>query len=219
MAGFAPVARTSLHGMRRLMQGPWPLLWGAVALAIANFATLYLAGRPWGITSAFAAVGIEDRRPFGGFDVSLVALLARAGSRAACSQQERVRGRHLGDGFRHPPRRIACVGSGRQIPLPTWRVAPSPAFVAAIVGGLLLGYGARLAYGCNIGAYFSGIASGSLHGWCWFVAAFVGNILGTWVRPLFGARGGADARPDTPRIGGMSRRLAARTRPRQRATP
>ena len=63
---------------------------------------------------------------------------------------------------------------------------PLRSAVAAIVGGLLLGYGARLAYGCNIGAYFSGIASGSLHGWVWLVAAFAGNVLGTRVRPLFG---------------------------------
>jgi uncharacterized membrane protein YedE/YeeE len=68
---------------------------------------------------------------------------------------------------------------------PIWRVSAS-SLLAAIVGGLLLGYGARLAYGCNIGAYFSGIASGSLHGWCWFVAAFIGNMLGTRLRPLFG---------------------------------
>jgi uncharacterized membrane protein YedE/YeeE len=68
---------------------------------------------------------------------------------------------------------------------PSWRVSPA-SLLAAIVGGLLLGYGARLAYGCNIGAYFSGIASGSLHGWAWLVAAFLGNILGTRLRPLFG---------------------------------
>jgi len=53
-------------------------------------------------------------------------------------------------------------------------------------GGLLLGYGARLAYGCNIGAYFSGIASASVHGWLWLAAAFVGSVLGTYLRPLFG---------------------------------
>jgi uncharacterized membrane protein YedE/YeeE len=46
-----------------------------------------------------------------------------------------------------------------------WRV-PLRSLAAAIIGGLMLGYGARIAYGCNIGAYFSGIASGSLHGWC-----------------------------------------------------
>jgi uncharacterized membrane protein YedE/YeeE len=56
----------------------------------------------------------------------------------------------------------------------------------AVLGGLLLGYGARLAYGCNIGAYFSGIASSSLHGWLWLVAAFLGSILGTRLRPWFG---------------------------------
>jgi len=53
-----------------------------------------------------------------------------------------------------------------------------------------MGYGARLAFGCNIGALFSGIASGSLHGWLWFGAAFIGNIIGTRLRPVFGLRNG-----------------------------
>jgi uncharacterized membrane protein YedE/YeeE len=60
-----------------------------------------------------------------------------------------------------------------------------PSLAAAVIGGLFLGYGARLAYGCNIGAYFSGIASGSLHGWLWLVAAFAGNVAGTRLRPMF----------------------------------
>ncbi len=68
---------------------------------------------------------------------------------------------------------------------PTWRV-PLGSLLAAIVGGLLLGYGARLAYGCNIGAYFSGIASSSLHGWEWAIAAFAGNVAGTRLRRPFG---------------------------------
>ena len=70
---------------------------------------------------------------------------------------------------------------------PTWRV-PARSLAAAVGGGLLLGYGARIAYGCNIGALFSGIASSSVHGWLWLVAAFAGNILGTNLRPLFGLR-------------------------------
>ena len=41
-----------------------------------------------------------------------------------------------------------------------------------------MGYGARLAFGCNIGALFSGIASGSLHGWLWMAAALAGTALG-----------------------------------------
>jgi uncharacterized membrane protein YedE/YeeE len=70
---------------------------------------------------------------------------------------------------------------------PTWRV-PARSLAAAIVGGVMLGYGARIAYGCNIGAYFSGISSSSLHGWLWFAAAFGGNVLGTRLRPFFGLR-------------------------------
>lgn len=62
---------------------------------------------------------------------------------------------------------------------------PARSLVAAVIGGLLLGYGSRLAYGCNIGAYFSGIASGSLHGWVWLVAAFIGNSVGVRLRPFF----------------------------------
>lgn len=52
----APVA-SEHQGLRRFLRGPWPLLWGAVALALLNYATLALAGRPWGITSAFALWG------------------------------------------------------------------------------------------------------------------------------------------------------------------
>ena len=68
---------------------------------------------------------------------------------------------------------------------PSWKV-PLRSLVAAVIGGVLMGYGARLAYGCNIGAYFSGIASASLHGWVWFATALVGSYVGTRLRPLFG---------------------------------
>jgi uncharacterized membrane protein YedE/YeeE len=54
--------------------------------------------------------------------------------------------------------------------------------MTAIVGGLLLGYGARLGFGCNIGALVAGISSGSLHGWLWLVAAFCGGIAGVHIR-------------------------------------
>ena len=68
---------------------------------------------------------------------------------------------------------------------PSFRI-PGKSILAAVVGGILLGYGARIAYGCNIGAYFGGISSTSLHGWLWFVAAFAGSTVGTRLRPLFG---------------------------------
>ena len=58
--------------------------------------------------------------------------------------------------------------------------------VAGILGGLMMGIGARFAFGCNIGAFIGGIASGSLHGWVWIVFALLGTYLGIQLRPLFG---------------------------------
>ena len=70
--------------------------------------------------------------------------------------------------------------------------------LTAVIGGLLMGYGARLSYGCNIGAYLGGVVSGSMHGWWWLIWGFAGSLLGTRIRgvlqmdpPLSAARGSA----------------------------
>lgn len=176
-----PGARTRLRGARRFMQGPWPLLAGAILLAVGNFATLYLAGRPWGITSAFALWGSKILM---GFGVDVASWSYWQGARAASLHQSIFADITSVMDFGIMLGALLAAGLAGKFN-PTLRISVQ-SLVAAVVGGLLLGYGARLAYGCNIGAYFSGIASGSLHGWCWLVAAFLGNILGTHLRPLFG---------------------------------
>ncbi len=57
--------------------------------------------------------------------------------------------------------------------------------ISSIIGGLLMGIGARLAFGCNIGAFLGGISSGSLHGWVWFIFAFIGGWIGFQIRNYF----------------------------------
>lgn len=68
-------------------------------------------------------------------------------------------------------------------------------WLAVALAGIVLGYSARIAFGCNVGAFFSGVSTGSLHGWVWFVAAFVGSIIGIRLRPRllqpFTGNGGA----------------------------
>ena len=59
--------------------------------------------------------------------------------------------------------------------------------VAAAIAGLVMGYSARMAFGCNVGAYLGGIASASLHGWVWFALAFAGSIFGVRIRRRVGA--------------------------------
>lgn len=55
---------------------------------------------------------------------------------------------------------------------------------STIVAEFFLGYSSRLAFGCNVGAFFSGVSTGSLHGWAWFVAAFIGSYYGIKLRPM-----------------------------------
>jgi len=78
---------------------------------------------------------------------------------------------------------IAAGLAGRYAP--RFRV-PLRSLAAAIIGGLLMGYGARITFGCNIGVFFSGIASTSLHGWLWIAAALPGTWIGIKLRPAFG---------------------------------
>ena len=55
-----------------------------------------------------------------------------------------------------------------------------------LVAGFVLGYSSRLAFGCNVGAMLSGIATGSLHGWIWVPLAFAGTLIGVRVRRRYG---------------------------------
>ncbi|MGB0718137.1 MAG: YeeE/YedE thiosulfate transporter family protein, partial [Alphaproteobacteria bacterium] len=41
-------------------------------------------------------------------------------------------------------------------------------------------------FGCNVGAFFSGISTGSLHGWVWMFMALGGSIIGIRLRPFLG---------------------------------
>ena len=169
------------QGLERFLRGPWPLLWGAAALALLNYATLALAGRPWGITSAFALWGAKALNGLGVEVGAWAFWQAPANAKALAEPLWRdittvmdigiVLGALLAAGL-----------AGRFAPNLN---IPLRSLVAAVIGGLLLGYGSRLAYGCNIGAYFSGIASGSVHGWLWLVAAYAGNLIGVRLRPMF----------------------------------
>jgi len=174
--GWGPVSS------RAWLTGPWPLLAGALALALVNIATLLLAGRPWGVTSAFALWGAKLAAPMG-IDVSQWAYWQRPNLQAAL---EASVFNDITSVMNFGILLGALVAAGLAGKFaPSLRIPARP-LLAAVIGGLMLGYGARIAFGCNIGAFFSGISSTSLHGWLWFVAAFAGSLIGTRLRPHFG---------------------------------
>ncbi len=164
------------------LRGPWPLVAGALALAAVNIATLLLAGRPWGVTSAFALWGAKFLGLVG-IDVSHWAYWSRPGAAASLEASVFTDVTSVMNFGIILGALLSAALAGKFAP--SFRI-PGKSLLAAVVGGILLGYGARIAYGCNIGAYFGGISSTSLHGWLWFVAAFAGSTLGTRLRPWFG---------------------------------
>jgi uncharacterized protein len=163
-----------------LVTGPWSPMLGAVMLALVGIATFIVVGRPWGITSAFAlwgakvfhSVGIPvDSWPYWNWQRGA---LENSVLRDTTSVMDF--GIILGAMF-------AAALAGRFAPV--WRLGQRDV-LTAVAGGLLMGYGARLAYGCNIGAYLGGLVSGSLHGWLWLVFGFLGSLAGTRLRLRLG---------------------------------
>lgn len=54
----------------------------------------------------------------------------------------------------------------------------------ALVGGIIAGFGARLAMGCNLAAFFTGIPQFSLHAWFFAIATAIGSLAGAKVSLL-----------------------------------
>jgi hypothetical protein len=79
---------------------------------------------------------------------------------------------------------MATAAASKPFARASW--PPAKSLIAASLGGLTMGWGARLGFGCNIGAFVGGVASGSLHGWVWFAAALASSLVGIRLRPSFG---------------------------------
>ncbi len=159
---------------KSLLVNPWTYVTGAVVLALFNSALLASTGKAWGVTTSFAYWGAWAWEAVGGSPKSwlyfnevkpafqkltfltdpgtLINLGVIVGALLACL---------LAGQFK-----IKKVKSNRQI-------------VAAILGGLLMGLGARIAFGCNIGSLFSAIPSMSMHGWVFLPFMFCGAFLGS----------------------------------------
>jgi uncharacterized membrane protein YedE/YeeE len=71
--------------------------------------------------------------------------------------------------------------------LPSWETA-----FFAVVGGTLMGIGARLAMGCNIGAFFATVTNGDPSGWVFLIGMVLGAYIGvkvfTWYMDWSDAR-------------------------------
>jgi len=164
----------------RLLFGPWPLWWGVLGLAVFNLLTLVVGGHPWSITFAFGLWGAKIWAVLGG-DVLAWPYWSTGYPAEALTQSVLADHTSIMDFGIILGAVLAAALAGKFAPAGSLRWTR---VVAAVSGGLLLGYGARLAFGCNIGGLVAGIASGSLHGWLWLGAGFTGTLVGVHLRTL-----------------------------------
>ena len=171
-----------LLGRHRGQQLSKRLVLACLLIAALCWAVYVLSGHPWGVTFGFTLWGAKLAQDIGipveNFTFWQWPGPARALSHSLLSDISSLMniGMVLGAA-------MVAAGSG-QLSRQNWPSGQQ--LVAAAVGGVLMGIGARLSFGCNIGAFLGGIASGSLHGWIWFVVAMTGSWAGIQIRPRFG---------------------------------
>lgn len=164
---------------RPLFEKRW--VWGAVALAVLATLNLVVAGQPWGIVYGFGLWAAKGAHALGLFDPAQNAFWSAAGNADRLAQSALLDvtsitnigllGGALWVSARKP-------GEAKQLRAAQWAVG--------LVAGFVMGYSSRLAFGCNVGAMFSGITTGSLHGWIWMPMAFMGTLLGLRLRRRIG---------------------------------
>jgi len=170
------------HGVARIVRGSWPLLTGAVVLGVLAAAVFLVSGGIWGVTFAFALWG-DKLLQLAGVDVQSWEFWQQAKNAQALDASIFTNSTSLTNIGIIVGAAVAASAAGAW----TFRAEiPWKTTLAAVLGGILMGIGARLAGGCNIGAYLGGISTGSLHGWLWGAAALGGTWIGVKLRPLFG---------------------------------
>lgn len=155
---------------------------GGIAIGLLCVAVFFAGGHPWSVTFAYTVWGAKAATALG-LDLSHSAFWQWPGPKRALTDSVLSDTSSLTD-FGMLFGAMAAAAATKPFAATAW--PPVKSLLAAGSGGLLMGWGARLGFGCNIGAFVGGVASGSLHGWIWLLAALPGCLLGIRLRPLFG---------------------------------
>ena len=160
---------------KTLFKNPWSYVTGAILLSLFQIISMATTDSAWGVTGPFAVWAAWVFEFFGG-SVEKWQFFNTAGARAALDRS-----------FFTDPASIRNLGVILGALLATLlasqfkfkKIKNIRQVAAAVIGGLLMGYGSRIAFGCNIGALYSGISVLSVSGWVFAVFLFVGAFLGS----------------------------------------
>ncbi len=160
---------------KTFLKDAWPYITGAVLLSLFQIVTLAVTGNPWGVSGVLANWGAWIFEAVGGTVDKWYYFASEGAQRTLDGGVLNHGGSMRNFGIIVGALTATLLASGFKMKkIKSWRQV-----AAAILGGLLMGYGARIGYGCNIGALFSGIASFSLSGWVFGIFIFLGAVVGS----------------------------------------
>lgn len=155
---------------RRLFVDYWPYWAACVAAAVLNIVLLAYWGSAWGVTGELTRWGGHVLLALG-VDVRGWPYFQEIG--LAGTPLTRTSG-YLTLGMLGGALIGALLSGNFRVRLPQQRRR----LLQGFIGGVLSGFGARLAMGCNLGSFFSAVPQFSLHGWLFMLGLFPGTYLG-----------------------------------------
>ena len=211
-------ALRSSEVFRAILVHPWSYVTGAVVLSLLAGALIELTEKAWGITTALGYWGAWAWQLVGGDPHSWAYYKeVQKGFNAPGLHFFNDTGTLIDLGLIVGALTATLLASQFKIKRPK----SNRQIAAAIIGGLLMGYGARLSWGCNIGSFLSAVPAMSLHGWVYFVSMFTGGYIGAklLVRYFIGESAltaappsaAVSAAPAAPTPGGIKRIQRTRT--------
>ena len=171
-----------VSALRTFFVKAWPVALAGVVLGVLN-SFFFLYHHPWGVTGAFYQWMDSIARPLG---ISPGPLKGLSGIGGACNIGGGG-GRDTFLGMAHDSlinlgmilgSFIAAGFAGEfKLRLPRQKRR----YVQSLAGGVLMGYGAGLALGCTLGAFFSAVPSLALNGWGFALGLLAGSYVGVKV--------------------------------------
>ncbi|HEY66052.1 MAG TPA: YeeE/YedE family protein [Caldilineae bacterium] len=175
-APAATFAERLRAGWETIFVRAWPALLGGAALGVLNILE-YLYKKPWGITTAISRWAGWIAYVLGYPAQNLLYYGDKPAGKQLLSHIPWQSGGSLLDwGLIFGAFTAALLAGEFKI-----RFAPRRRYVQSFLGGVAMGYGARLAMGCNIGGFFSAIPSLALNGWVFGLGLFGGAWIGVQI--------------------------------------
>ena len=157
------------------LKDAWPYITGAILLSVFQIVTLAVTGNPWGVSGVLANWGAWLYQLVGGSVDKWYYFSSEGAQNVLANNFIKDPGTMRNLGIIFGALFATLIASGFKFK----KIKTGKQIVAAILGGLLMGYGARIGYGCNIGALYSGITAFSLSGWVFGIFIFLGAIVGS----------------------------------------